>query len=60
MMLFFYTPGALANIFSNKVLIIYQKEKKKVVFMPKFSARGIRQRRRKSFPADGDLRLMML
>ena len=60
MMLFLYTPGALAIIFSNKVLIIYQKEKKKVVFMPKFSARAIRQRRRKSFPADGDLRLMML
>ena len=59
MMLFLYTPGALAIIFINKVLIIYQKEKK-VVFMPKFSARGIRQRRRKSFPADGDLRLMML
>ena len=33
-MLFLYTPGALAIIFINKVLIIYQKEKKKVVFMP--------------------------
>ena len=50
-----YTPSVLVIIFINKFLITYQKKnKKKVVFMSKFSARGIRQRRRKSFPADGD------